>query len=81
MIRYIEKNERLTKNKEVYFDLINFLNNSVESELILFYNNKTEYEYLKNDVKCQYFDKYFLSETGVSLLERNGLIRILRKNK
>ena len=81
LIRYIEKNERLTKNKEVYFDLINFLNNSVECELILFYNNKSEYENLKNDVKCQYFDKYFLSETGVSLLERNGLIRILRKNK
>ena len=44
-------------------------------------NNKSEYENLKNDVKCQYFDKYFLSETGISLLERNGLIRILRKNK
>ena len=81
LIRYIEKNERLTQNKEVYFDLINFLNNSVESELIMFYNNKSEYENLKNDVKCQYFDKYFLSETGISLLERNGLIRILRKNK
>ena len=81
LIRYIEKNERLTQNKEVYFDLINFLNNSVECELILFYNNKSEYENLKNDVKCQYFDKYFLSETGISLLERNGLIRILRKNK
>ena len=78
LIRYIEKNEALAKHKEVYKDLINFFNNSVEEELIIFYNNKIEYENLKNDVKCKYFDKYFISETGISLLERNGFIRILR---
>ena len=54
------------------------MNNSVEEELIIFYNNKAEYEKLKNDLKCKYFDKYFLSETGFSLLERNGFIRILK---
>ena len=78
LIRYIEKNEALTKHKEAYKDLIDFFNNSVEEELIIFYNNKIEYENLKNDVKCKFFDKYFISETGISLLERNGFIRILR---
>ena len=80
LIRYIEENERVARDKEVYIDLINFLNNSVENELITYYNNKSEYENLKNDDKCKEFDKSFLSETGVSLLERNGFIRILRKN-
>ena len=63
MIRYIEKNESLTKHKEAYKDLIKFL---------------IIHENLKNDVKCKYFDKYFMSEKDISLLERNGFIRILR---
>ena len=37
LIRYLEENESLAQHKEVYRELINFLNNSVEEELIIFY--------------------------------------------
>ena len=40
LIRYIEENKELTKDMEAYIDLINFLNNSVEEEIIIFYNDK-----------------------------------------
>ena len=79
LIRYIEANKELTKDKEAYIDLINFLNNSVEEELIIFYNDKLEYVNLVNDVKCRVFDKHFKSETGISLLDRNGFIQVLKK--
>ena len=79
LIRYIEANKELTKDKEAYIDLINFLNNSVEQELIIFYNDKLEYVNLVNDVKCRLFDKHFKSETGISLLDRNGFIQVLKK--
>ena len=79
LIRYIEANKELTKDKEAYIDLINFLNNSVEEELIIFYNDKLEYVNLVNDVKCRLFDKHFKSETGISLLDRNGFIQVLKK--
>ena len=79
LIRYIEANKELTKDKEAYIDLINFLNNSVEEELIIFYNDKLEYVNLVNDVNCRLFDKHFKSETGISLLDRNGFIQVLKK--
>ena len=79
LIRYIEAKKELTKDKEAYIDLINFLNNSVEEELIIFYNDKLEYVNLVNDVKCRLFDKHFKSETGISLLDRNGFIQVLKK--
>ena len=79
LIRYIEANKELTKDKEAYIDLINFMNNSVEEELIIFYNDKLEYVNLVNDVKCRLFDKHFKSETGISLLDRNGFIQVLKK--
>ena len=40
LIRYIEENKELTKDMEAYIELINFLNNSVEEEIIIFYNDK-----------------------------------------
>ena len=79
LIRYIEAKKELTKDKEAYIDLINFLNNSVEEELIIFYSDKLEYVNLVNDVKCILFDKHFNSETGISLLDRNGFIQVLKK--
>ena len=79
LIRYIEAKKELTKDKEAYIDLINFLNNSVEEEITIFYNDKLEYVNLVNDVKCRLFDKHFKSETGISLLDRNGFIQVLKK--
>ena len=79
LIRYIEENKELTKDKEAYIELINFLNNSVEEEITIFYSDKLEYVNLVNDVKCRVFDKHFKSETGISLLDRNGFIQVLKK--
>ena len=79
LIRYIEENKELTKDMEAYIDLINFLNNSIEEEIIIFYNDKLEYENLVNDLKCIFFDKHFKFETGFSLLDKNGFIQVLKK--
>ena len=79
LIRYIEENKELTKDMEAYIELINFLNNSVEEEITIFYSDKLEYVNLVNDVKCRVFDKHFKSETGISLLDRNGFIQVLKK--
>ena len=78
LIKYIEENKGTTKDKETYDDLINFLNNSVEEEIVIFYNNKIEYENLINEVKCRFFDKHFKFETGFSLLDKNGFIQVLK---
>jgi len=40
LINYIEKNERIAKDKNVYYELIKFLNDTIENELINFYNNE-----------------------------------------
>jgi len=80
LIKYIEKNEEIAKDKITYIELINFLTNTVEDELIKFYRNKTEFESLNKDPKCLFFDKYYRNETGISLLETDGFIKIL-KNK
>ncbi len=39
LINYIEKNEKITKDKKVHYELIKFLNNTVENETINFYKN------------------------------------------
>ena len=40
IINYLENNVNIAKNKKVYYELIQFLNNSIENELINFYKNK-----------------------------------------
>ena len=80
VIKYIEKNEEIAKDKITYIELINFLTNTVEDELIKFYRNITEFESINKDPKCLFFDKYYRNETGISLLETDGFIKIL-KNK
>ena len=79
LIKYIEKNKYTAKDKLIYGELVDFLNNTVENELINFYRNKTEYENINKDPKCLFFDKYFKKETGISLLEKNGFIKVLKK--
>ena len=79
IINYIENNENIAKNKTVYNELIKFLNDTIENELINFYNNEKEIEYINKDIRCLFFDFYFKKETGISLLEKNGFIKILAK--
>ena len=43
-----------------------------------FYRNKTEFESINKDAKCLFFDKYYKNETGISLLEIDGFIKILK---
>ena len=78
LIKYIENHEEIAKDKITYIELINFLNNTVESELMKFYRNKTEFESINKDAKCLFFDKYYKNETGISLLEIDGFIKILK---
>ena len=47
LIKYIEKNEAKSKDKNIYNQLINFLNDSVENELYL------KNYIIKNKIKIQ----------------------------
>jgi len=80
IIKFIENNEDKAKNKIIYEELINFLNDTVENALINFYKNKEEMKNINKDSKCQLYDQYFKKETGISLLENNGFIELLKKN-
>ena len=79
LINYIENNENIAKDKKIYYELIKFLNNNIENEIINFYRNKKEIEFMNKDIRCLYFDFHFKNETGISLLEKNGFINILTK--
>ena len=79
LIKYIENNRELSIDKNKYEELISCLDETLENELMEFYNNKIEFENINKDIKCLIFDKHFKNETGLSLLEKNGFIRILNK--
>ena len=79
LIKYIENNRELSSNKNKYKELISCLDETLENELVEFYNNKIEFENINKDIKCLIFDKHFKNETGISLLEKNGFIKILNK--
>jgi len=79
LIKYIENNRELSIDKNKYEELISCLDETLENELMEFYNNKIEFENINKDIKCLIFDKHFKNETGISLLEKNGFIRILNK--
>jgi hypothetical protein len=79
LIKYIENNRELAKDKNKYEELISCLDETLENELMEFYNNKIEFENINKDIKCLIFDKHFKNETGISLLEKNGFIKILNK--
>ena len=78
LINYIEKNKIIAKNKNVYMELMKFLNSTVEKELINFYQDKEQFENINKDSKCLFFDTHFKKQTGISLLEKNGFIKVLR---
>ena len=79
IINFIENNESKAKDKIMYEELIIFLNDTVENELIKFYKNKEELKNINKDSKCLLYDQYFKKETGISLLETNGFIELLKK--
>ena len=78
IIKYIEENKTMAKDKKVYMELIKFLNENVEITLINFYKDNSQFEMINSDSKCQFYDTYFKSQTGISLLEKNGFIKILK---
>ena len=69
LIKSIEQKELISKDRIIYTELINFLNNN-------FYH---ENEIIKNDSKCLFFDKHYKSETNNSLIEKYGFLKILKK--
>ena len=79
LIKFIEKNENRASNKIAYAELINFLNYSLEKVIIHFYDDENESNKLKIDSKCIKFDSFFKRETGISLLEKNGFIKAIKK--
>ena len=79
LIKYIENNRELSIDKNKYEELISCLDETLENELMEFYNNKIEFENINKDIKCLIFDKHFKNETSISLLEKNGFIKILNK--
>ena len=79
LIKYIENNRELSIDKNKYEELISCLDETLENELMEFYNNKIEFENINKDIKCLIFDKHFKNETGISLLEKNGFIKAIKK--
>ena len=79
LIKFIEKNGHRASDKIAYDKLINFLNYSLEKVIIHFYDDENECNKLKNDSKCIKFDSFFKRETGISLLEKNGFIKAIKK--
>ena len=80
LVNYIEKNQINAKDKYIYKELIKFFNSTVEKELIKFYQDEEQFEKLRKDQKCLFYDIYFKKQTGISLLAKNGFIRILRNH-
>ena len=81
LIEYIEKNEKKAKDKKSYHELLIYLNNKLENAYIEFYGNKSEFDKLQSDKDCIFYDKYFKKETGMSLLEKNGFLKVIKNRK
>lgn len=81
IIQFIENNHNKSYDKISYNQLVHFLNNKLEIAFYDFYNDKAEFDKLRNDVECIFDDKYFQEETGVSLLEKFGFLKVMLNNK
>lgn len=79
IIKYIENNEFKSKDKISYKELIKFLNDKLENALIHFYDDINEFNKIKTDKKYIDFDNHYKHETGISLLEKYGFIKVLKK--
>ena len=81
IINFIEENESKAIDKNTYKELITFLNDKLEEAIIQFYDDEKEFQKIKSDPKCIYFDKFYKRETGISLLEKYGFLKALKKYK
>ena len=72
-------NTNKTLDKDIYTELITFLNAQLENIIIQFYDDNAEFNKLKNDFKCFQLDFFYKRETGISLLEKYGFIKALKK--
>ena len=80
LIKYIEDNENKTNDKEAYVEIIQFLNLKLEDVIMQYYDEEKEFNKITNCKKYIYFDKFFKRETGISLLEKYGFLKALKKN-
>ena len=55
------------------------MNDILENVIIHFYDDEVEFNKLNNDSKCKIFDVFFERETGISLLEKYGFIKAVKK--
>ena len=80
MIKFIEENEDRSNDKIAYGEIIQFLNLKLEDVIIQYYDEEKEFNKITNCKKYIYFDKFFKRETGISLLEKYGFLKALKKN-
>ena len=79
IINYIEKNSKKAEDKNAYEELISFLDENLEYAFFMFYEDKNELDKINKNEKCIYFDKFFKKETDISLLEKNGFIKAMKR--
>ena len=79
IINFIGKNESRAKDKNAYKELIKFLNKTLEDAIIEFYDDEKEFNNIKSNSKLLYFDKFYKRETDISLLEKYGFLKVLKK--
>ena len=80
LIDYIETNDHKSVSKDSYNELIKYINNKLEHAIIEFYENNNEFIKISKDKDCIFFDKFFKRETGFSLLENNGFLKVLKNH-
>ena len=66
--------------KKLSDPVIHFLNFRLEDVIRQYYDDEKELYKIKNDKKYIFFDKFFQRETGISLLEKYGFLKVLKKN-
>ena len=80
LINFIENNESRANDKAAYREIIQFLNLKLQDAIGQYYDDEKEFNKIKKDKKYIYFDKFFQRETGISLLEKYGFLKALKKN-
>ena len=60
---------------------INYLNDTLENAIIGFYEDESELNKINQDEDCLFYDIFFKKETGISLLEKNGFLKIIKQNQ
>ena len=80
LINFIEENEDKAIDKNAYKELVHFLNEKLEDAIIQFYDDEKEYKKMNQDQKCIYFEHFYKRDTGISLLEKYGFLKTLKKS-